>query len=127
MAEAALIRARISNGFASIEFALFRATRLVRRRDQARRRAQHGPIMRLCGTAVAPGDARTLVDLLLRHGTTDAIGAATVIEQGIRRQVFSVMLNPRERETALSVLGDAPDGLIKLRGVLAEDQRDRMG
>jgi hypothetical protein len=83
--------------------------------------------MRLCGTPVASGDARTLVDLLLRYGAIDAIAAATVIEQGIRRHVFSVPLTPREREAVLSVLDDAPDGLVKLRGVLAEDQRDRVG
>jgi hypothetical protein len=83
--------------------------------------------LRLCGTGVASGDAQALVDLLLRSGAKDGIGAATVIEQGIRRRVFSVPLTPGEREAVLGVLDDAPDGLVKLRGLLALDQRDRMG
>ena len=124
MTEAALIRARISSVFANVEFALVRA---MRRRRQLRRPVERGPIMRLCGTPMADGDARTLVDLLLRQGDNDAVAAATVIEQGVRRHVFAVPLTSRQREAVLQVLGDAPDGLVKLRGILAQDQHERMG
>ena len=124
MAEAALIRARISSAFANIEFVLVRA---MRRRGQIRRPVGRGPTMRLCGTPVADRDARALVDLLVRHGGNDAIAAATVIDQGVRRHVFAVPLSSREREAVLHVLDDAPDGLVKLRGALAQDQQDGVG
>jgi hypothetical protein len=87
-----------------------------------RRRVDEGRAVRLCGLSVANRDARTLVDLLLRKRTHDAIAAATLIEEGIRRHVATVPLTLAERDAVLSVLWDPPDGLVGLHDRLADDR-----
>ena len=98
------------------EFGMRRAGQLIRRR------VDEGPAVRLCGLSVANRDARTLVDLLLHKRTHDAIAAATLIEEGIRRQVAMVPLTLAERDAVLSVLWDPPDGLVGLHDRLADDR-----
>ncbi len=48
-----------------------------------------------------------------------------MIQKGVERGLYAVALEPSERDVIPSVLGDSPDGLADLHGVLARDHRER--
>jgi hypothetical protein len=63
--------------------------------------------MRINDVKVHPEDARTLVDLLLREGSDDALAAATAIETGLAERA-DVDLSNAGLQAVWIVLADYP-------------------
>jgi len=73
-----------------------------------------------------PG-ARGLVATLLVDGSPDALEAAKTIGHALDNEAALVALSPEERTAIFCVLEDPPEGLVELRGVLANDVSYRHG
>ena len=82
-------------------------------------------LLRLFGIPVTAADARHLTATLIADGEPHALSAAHVIEKGLERDLYTVVLERDQRDAILRVLDDAPAGLTALRAVLARDNADR--
>ena len=80
-----------------------------------------GRVLRILGIPIRDDDARWLVFELYRDAHPPAVAAALMIERGVERDLYAIALSPDERRAILGVLGDPPEGLAELRGVLMRE------
>ena len=88
--------------------------------------AYAGGMLHVNGAPVSSDDAEWIVARLYADAHADAVGAASIIETGIDRELYAVALTPAHRDAILRHLEDCPEGLVELRGTLLSDNRDRM-
>ena len=82
-------------------------------------------MLTLYGVSVTAENARHTVASLFADGSPAAMSAAAMIQKGVDRDLYAIVLEPEERDAILALLEDPPDGLVELRCALAGDHRER--